>query len=56
LVGRVRIELEDEDTDSGWASLLIPTGSTDVQVIEWAAQCLPPDHLAASRSAIEATE
>ncbi len=38
LTRHVRIELEDEDTDSGWPSLLIATGSTDVQVIEWAAQ------------------
>ncbi len=40
------MELEDDDTDSGWASFLIATGSTDVQVIEWAAQCLPPERLA----------
>jgi hypothetical protein len=41
---------------SSWAILLIPTGSTDVQVIEWAARCLPPEHLAVLRSAIEAAE
>ena len=54
LTRRVRIELEDDEAGSSWAMLLIPSGSTDVQVIEWAAQCLPPEHLAALRSAIEA--
>jgi hypothetical protein len=34
--------------------LLIPTGSTDAQVMEWAAQCLPPQDLAPLRAAIEA--
>jgi hypothetical protein len=56
LTRHVRIELEDEDTDSSSAILLVPTGSTDVQVMEWAAQCLPPKHLAVLRSAIEAAE
>jgi hypothetical protein len=42
LTRHVRVELDDDDTDSSSAILLIPPGSTDVQVIEWAAQCLPP--------------
>jgi hypothetical protein len=41
-------------TRFGLAQLTDPTGSTDVQVIEWAAQCLPPEHLAVC--AIDATE
>lgn len=53
LARHVRIELDDKDGDSSWAMLLIPTGSTDVQVINWAAQCLPPAHLEALRAAIE---
>jgi hypothetical protein len=56
LTRRVRIELEGEDGDSSWVMLLIPMGSTDVQVIEWAAQYLPPEHLAALCSAIEASQ
>jgi hypothetical protein len=54
LTRHVRIELEDQDADSSSAILMVPTGSTDVQVIEWAAQCLPPEHLAVLRSAIDA--
>jgi hypothetical protein len=56
LTRRVRIELEGEDDDSSWVMLLIPTGSTDVQVIEWAARYLPPEHLTALCSAIEASQ
>jgi hypothetical protein len=56
LTRRVRIELEDEDADSSAAILLIPTGSTDAQVMKWAAQCLAPEHLAVLRAAIEAPE
>jgi hypothetical protein len=56
LTRHVRIELEDEDADLSSAILLIRMGSTDVHVIEWAAQCLPPEHLAVLRSAIEAAE
>jgi hypothetical protein len=56
LTRHVRIELEDEDADWNSATLLVPEGSTDVQVMEWAAQCLPPEHLAVLRSAIEAAE
>jgi hypothetical protein len=56
LTRHVRIELEDKEAGSSSAILLVPTGSTDVQVIERAAQCLPPEHLTALRSAIEASE
>jgi hypothetical protein len=42
----VRVELEDKDGDPSRVMLLIPTGSTDSQVMEWAAQCLPPQDLA----------
>jgi hypothetical protein len=54
LTRHIRVELEDEDANSSWAILLIPAGSTDVQVIEWAAQCLPPEHVTVLRSAIVA--
>jgi hypothetical protein len=50
----VRVELEDKDGDASRVMLLIPTGSTDAQVMEWAAQCLPPQDLAPLRAAIEA--
>jgi hypothetical protein len=56
LTRHVRVELEDDDTEMSSAILLVPTGSTDVQVIEWAAQCLAPEHLAVLRPAIEAPE
>jgi hypothetical protein len=54
LTRHVRIELEDEDTDTSSAILLVPTGSTNVQVMEWAVQCPPREYLAVLRSAIEA--
>ena len=53
LIRQVRIELEDPDGDSSWAMLLVPTGSTDVQVIGWVEQYLPPAHANALRAAIE---
>jgi hypothetical protein len=53
---QVLIELENEEADSSWAMLLVPAGSTDVQVIQWAARFLPPQRLAVLRSAIEAAE
>ncbi len=56
LTRHVRIELEDDDADWNSAALLVPAGSTDVQVIQWAAQCLAPEHLAVLRSAIEASK
>jgi hypothetical protein len=56
LTRHVRIELDDEDTEMRSGTLLVPMGSTDVQVMEWAAQCLPPEHLAVLRSVIEASE
>jgi hypothetical protein len=52
---RVRIELEDEDGDSSWFMMLIPTGSTDMQVIDWARRYLPSKHLAALCAAIKGT-
>jgi hypothetical protein len=53
LTRHIRIELDDDDVDTSSAILLVPSGSTDVQVMEWAAQCLSPEQLDLLRSAIE---
>jgi hypothetical protein len=47
------IELENTDDDSSWTMLLVPEGSTDVQVIGWAERYLPSPHANALRAAIE---
>jgi hypothetical protein len=39
--------------DDAWLMLLIPNGSTDVQVLEWAEQTLPPEAFEELREIIE---
>ena len=50
---QILVELEDTDDDSSWAMLLVPEGSTDVQVIGWVERYLPSPHASALRAAIE---
>jgi hypothetical protein len=42
--------LDDEDA---WQMLLVPDGSTDAQVLEWAEQTLPPAAVEKLREVIE---
>jgi hypothetical protein len=46
----------DADDETAWLLLLIPVGATDVQVIQWAAETLPPAAVEelAERIALEA--
>jgi hypothetical protein len=39
--------------DSTWILLLVPDGSTDAQVLEWAEQTLPPEAVAELREILE---
>jgi hypothetical protein len=48
----LRTPLDDAD-ETAWIALLIPEGSTDQQVLEWAEQSLPPDAVVELREVIE---
>jgi hypothetical protein len=49
-----KVELETKlDDDQAWVLLLVPDGSSDAQVIEWAATTLPPEAVEELREVIE---
>jgi hypothetical protein len=39
--------------EASWIMLLVPDGSTDAQVLEWAEQTLPPEAVAELREILE---
>jgi hypothetical protein len=43
----------DPDNETAWLLLLVPEGSTDEQVLEWAAETLPPEAVEELRAVIE---
>jgi hypothetical protein len=43
----------DDNDETAWIALLVPEGSTDAQVLEWAEMSLPPGAVAELREVIK---